>query len=83
MDETGEKEVRLQVGPYSAASLTVSFEPTGMAYELAAGEFFSVVMRGPGSGIVDIGHTADTLVVGAWAEAETLVWTKDGTRLYV
>ena len=27
MDETGEKEVRLQVGPYSATSLTVSFEP--------------------------------------------------------
>jgi hypothetical protein len=66
-----------------ANSLTVNFEPTGMSYELPAGEWFSVVMKGTGSGLVEIGHTPDTLIVGAWAEAETSVWAKDGTRLYV
>ncbi|MDT7725947.1 MAG: hypothetical protein QOI21_2523 [Actinomycetota bacterium] len=73
MDEPSEKEVRLQVGPYSGKTLTVNFEPTEMSYELAAGE----------TGLVEIGHTPDALVVGAWAESEISVWTKDGSRLFV
>jgi hypothetical protein len=83
MDESSEKEVRLQVGPYSDKTLTVNFEPTGMSYELAAGDWFSVLMKGTGTGLVEIGHTPDALVVGAWAEAQTSVWTKEGTRLFV
>jgi hypothetical protein len=83
VEKSSEKEVRLRVGPYSGKTLTVNFEPTGMSYELAAGDWFSVLMKGPGTGLVEIGHAPDVLVVGAWAEAETSVWTKDGSRLSI
>jgi hypothetical protein len=83
VDESSWKEVHLKVGPYTDDSLTVAFEPTGMTYELAAGQSFSVVLKGTGTGLVEIGHTPDAISVGAWAGAETFVFTEDGTRLEI
>jgi hypothetical protein len=76
-------EVVLKVGPYANSDVAVSFEPSGMMYELVAGDWLSVVIKGHGSGLVEIGHTPSALVIGAWAEADTEVWTSDGHRLEV
>jgi hypothetical protein len=76
-------EVKLQVGPYTRDQISVHLEPTGMTYELVPGEFLEVTIRGPGTGIVDIGYAPNAIVIGAWAEAETHVRGRGGEQLDV
>jgi hypothetical protein len=76
-------EVNLKVGPYAEDPVTINFEPTGMSYELVPGDFLTVTIRGPGSGIVEVGYAPSTVIIGAWPEAETMVWGSDGRPLQV
>jgi hypothetical protein len=77
------REVRLRIGPYVSHDLTVHFEPTGATYELLAGDWFDVTVRGHGSGLIEIGHTPTALIVGAWADSEAIVEASDGRALVV
>lgn len=73
-------EVRLKViAP--AGGITVHFEPTGMQYELLTDDWFDVTIRGEGSGLVELMHQPDAIVIGAWPEAETVVIASDGSVL--
>jgi hypothetical protein len=66
-----------------ATDLSVHFEPTGMTYELNPGDWFDVTISGPGSGLVEILHGPNSIVVGAWPDASTRVLASDGTELEV
>lgn len=75
--------IHLRVGPYADTDISVSFEPSGIAYELAPGDWFSVALTGDGSGLVEIGHAPGVLIIGAWEEAHTEVRTQEGRLLQV
>ena len=76
-------EVQLTVQPAGEQSMTVNLEPTGMQYRLHPGDSIRVVVTGPGSGIVDVAHDADTLVVCTWAGGLMSAFDAAGNELQV
>lgn len=54
-----------------------------MIYELLAGDWLDVTMRGPELGLIEIGHTPTAVIVGSWPDAEVHVRASDGTVLEV
>jgi hypothetical protein len=77
------REVQLNVQPAGESAITVNLEPTGMQYRLEPGELIRVVVKGPGTGVVDVSHVADTIVVCTWAGGAMQAYDQHGNELHV
>jgi hypothetical protein len=75
-------EVRLTLHA-ERAPVRVSLEPTAMEYRLAPGDSIGVLISGPGTGIVDVSHVQDMIVVWPWAGGEVRAFVADGSELDV
>lgn len=80
-DDRAWYEVRLRVGPYSDRAVTVYFEPAGKGFELLGGDWLDVTVRAQDHGLVEIGHTPDTVSVGVWPNADLVVRDNNGAEL--
>lgn len=77
----GESSVRLLLTLFDADSCEVAFEPEGAAVTLKRGDAFTVEIRGPGDGVVEVSYDPKGISIGAWSGASTTAWNRAGHRL--
>ena len=75
--------VRMRVGPFGPDPVAVSFEPSGMTYEVQPGEWLLVEMAPDSQGLIGIGHHPAYLSIGTDAVDVTKVYDMHGKQLDV
>ena len=81
--KTPDKSVRLIVTCLRAAECKVAFEPEGAILTLMSGDVFTVDVKGPGTGVIEVSYWPDGISINAWSGGDTFAWDKAGNKLQV
>jgi hypothetical protein len=55
---------RVKIAPFGSHAMTVSFEPSGMTYDLQPGEWFIVEVCGVRGELIEVGHNPEYIAIG-------------------
>lgn len=75
--------VRFIVTCLGAAECIVAFEPEGAIHTLSKGDVFTVEVKGPGSGVIELSYEPGGIIICAWSGGDTFAWDKEGNKLQV
>lgn len=78
-----EPSVRLVVTLLGADACDVAFEPEGAVVPLKHGDAFTVEVRGPGDGVVEVSYHPEGISITAWSGARTFAWNRAGDPLAI